>query len=138
MYEHAPLFFFFFCFLLFLLRKSHAYIALSSISQFCIKQQQQVSPLQVLMGRYKIQYVAARSHTRINSVAGDLNEEWLQALFLQISDPSCGILLPADDGSLEINGQMPIPKDEDDPPDPAILSYFYALGNRAYIYIYIY
>jgi hypothetical protein len=88
-----------------------------------------VTPLQVLMSKYKIQYVAARSHTRINSVAGDLNEEWLQALFGQISDPSCGILLPADDDSLELNGQMPMPKDEDDPPDPAILSYFYALGR---------
>jgi len=88
-----------------------------------------VSPLQVLKGKYKIQYVAARSHTRINSVAGDLNQEWLQALFGQISDPNCGILLPCDDGSLEINGHMPMPKHEDDPPDAAVLSYFYALGR---------
>jgi len=66
-----------------------------------------VTPLQVLMGNYRIQFVASRSHTRVTSVAGDLEEKWLQALFAQISDPSCGILTPCDDGSLELAGNQP-------------------------------
>jgi hypothetical protein len=30
------------------------------------------------MSKYRIQFVASRSHTRVSSVAGDLEEKWLQ------------------------------------------------------------
>ena len=58
---------------------SHGYI------RACIPTTQ-VSPLQVLKGRYTIQYVAARSHKRADSNAGDLEEAWLQALFREFTN----------------------------------------------------
>ena len=42
--------------------------------------------MQVLKGRYTIQYVAARSHKRADSNAGDLEEAWLQALFREFTN----------------------------------------------------
>lgn len=88
-----------------------------------------VTPMQVLMGKYKIQFVAARSHTR-GGVA-DLTEKWLGALFGQLCDPGCGILAPVDDGSLELNGTLAGAHDDDDDgaPDAAALSFFHALGR---------
>ena len=61
-----------------------------------------ISPLQVLMSRYKIQFVAARSHTRANAVAGDIEESWLKALFAEFRNPENGVLMPCDDGSLDL------------------------------------
>ena len=61
-----------------------------------------VTPLQVLKSRYKIQFVATRSHTRVSSVAGELQEKWLQALFSEFSNPDFGVLTAADDGSLDL------------------------------------
>jgi len=42
----------------------------------------QVSPLQVLMSRYIVQFVAARSHTRVNTVKGDSEAKWLQVGYM--------------------------------------------------------
>lgn len=94
-----------------------------------------VTPLQVLMSKYRIQFVASRSHTRVSSVAGDLEEKWLQALFSQMSDPTCGILTPCDDGSLELVGSQPplgagsSGLDEKYAVEATELSFFTALGR---------
>ena len=45
-----------------------------------------------------------------------------QALFAQISDPACGILSPADDGSLDLNETL-------EAADAAALSFFTGLGR---------
>ena len=50
----------------------------------------------------------------------------LQALFAQISDPECGILSPADDGTFELAGNM---SEEKVMTDATALSFFTGLGR---------
>lgn len=62
-----------------------------------------VTPLQCLRGKYRVQFVSARSHTRGTAVEGELEERWLAALFRQFCDPATSTTLsPADDGRLEL------------------------------------
>jgi hypothetical protein len=37
-----------------------------------------VTPVQVLLFKYRVQFVSAKSHTRSTAVEGELEEKWLQ------------------------------------------------------------
>ena len=80
-----------------------------------------ITPLQVLKGRYKIQYVEAKQresggnqqqlslrrrrqqqHGRSPDGLEGREEKWLQALFGEFTNPQSGVLSPTDDGSLDL------------------------------------
>ena len=58
--------------------------------------------LQVIQGKYRVQFAADRSSGRSAAVEGENEEAWLRSLFGQLCDPSAGALAPGDDGMLEL------------------------------------
>lgn len=84
-----------------------------------------VSPPQVLAAAYRVQLIAGHSHSRSTEVEGEVEEKWLQTLFSQFIDPSCGVMTIGDSGALEL---MPAAVGSEKL-DPGRIAMFSALGR---------
>lgn len=85
-----------------------------------------ISPQQVLASKYRVQLISGHSHSRSTEVEGEVEERWLQALFSQIIDPSCGVTIIGDSGALEL---MPVVLGSTEKHDAGRIAMFSALGR---------
>jgi hypothetical protein len=83
-----------------------------------------VTSQQVLASAYRVQLIAGHSHSRSTEVEGEVEEKWLQTLFSQFVDPSCGIMTVGDSGALEL-----MPSNGSSMSENGRLSMFAALGR---------